>query len=328
MIRRILFAVSLAIALGGCAGESQDPERRPANGEFGGPVEAPGNKDQSACYIYPLYSVGSCEALIKRSSLTGSVKTDYTYPSSSDSRYRAPVNLIDLTKISLNAQITKNFRLSEFMATHKGRYGYFAEHVFGYLQGIRDRLAVPVRINSGYRSPGYNKKIGGARLSRHMYGDGVDLGGTSTSKLQSGCRAAGASYIQVYSDGHVHCDWRSRSLDDTFVPGAAGVTLSALEVSAMSEPEFAKMQEAIGGKPVIAMNGDAALGSKVEFSASIELQEDPGELLTEWIVVSPDGQGLEAEGSLLEVELAQRGQYQVRVRVGGYAESVYTLFVE
>jgi uncharacterized protein YcbK (DUF882 family) len=327
MFRRILFSVSLAIAISGCAGENQDPQRAPAQGEFGGPESTPGNKDQSACYIYPLYKVGDCSLLAKRSTFTGSVKTDYTYAASSDKRYHAPVYLIDLSKIDLSLQVTRNFRLSEFLSTAKGRYGYFAEHVFGYLQGIRESLGGPLRINSGYRSPGYNKKIGGAKLSRHMYGDGADLGGFSVSKLQSVCKSAGASYIQVYTDGHVHCDWRNRPLDDTFVPGVSSADLTPLAVSAMSEEEFVHLQEVIGGKPEITLLGQARAGNRVGLTAAIDLQEDPGDLYTEWIVTTPDGQVFNGEGVVLGVDLAQSGQYQVQVRVGGYAQGSYTIDV-
>ena len=117
MFRRILFSLSLAIAISGCAGANQDPRHASKHGELGGPESAPGNKDQSACYIYPSYKVGDCSLLVKRSSLTGNEKTEYTYASSSDRRYRPPVNLIDLEKIDLNSQITENFRLSEFLSS-------------------------------------------------------------------------------------------------------------------------------------------------------------------------------------------------------------------
>lgn len=327
MFRRIIFATALAIAVAGCAGENQDPERAPASGEFGGPETTPGNKDQTACYIYPLYKVGDCSLLVKRASFTGSAKADYTYAATSDKRYRAPVYLIDLTEIDLSLQVARNFRLSEFLSTSKGRYGYYAEHVFGYLQGIRDGLGGPLKINSGYRSPGYNKKIGGAKLSRHMYGDGADLGGFSVSKLQTACKNAGASYIQVYSDGHVHCDWRNRALDDTFIPGVSAADVTPMQISAMSMEEFVAMQESIGGKPEITLLGQVRAGNRVGLTAAIDIQEDPGDLYTEWIVTAPNGEVLTGEGVVLGVDLAQSGQYHVQVRVGGYAQGAYTIDV-
>jgi uncharacterized protein YcbK (DUF882 family) len=38
------------------------------------------------------------------------------------------------------------------------------------LQILRDFLNVPIKINSGYRSPAHNKKIGGVKNSIHLTG--------------------------------------------------------------------------------------------------------------------------------------------------------------
>ena len=43
------------------------------------------------------------------------------------------------------------------------------------LQIIRDEIDCPIRIISGYRSPEYNKKVGGARRSQHMLAKAADL---------------------------------------------------------------------------------------------------------------------------------------------------------
>ncbi|MBD2100837.1 D-Ala-D-Ala carboxypeptidase family metallohydrolase [Leptolyngbya sp. FACHB-261] len=44
------------------------------------------------------------------------------------------------------------------------------------LEEIRDYLGEkPVRVNSWYRDPANNKRVGGARDSRHLYGDAVDF---------------------------------------------------------------------------------------------------------------------------------------------------------
>lgn len=45
------------------------------------------------------------------------------------------------------------------------------------LEVIRTYLQVPIRITSGYRTPGYNKKVGGALFSQHCYGNAADLSG-------------------------------------------------------------------------------------------------------------------------------------------------------
>jgi hypothetical protein len=47
--------------------------------------------------------------------------------------------------------------------------------VFTHLQTIRNRFGRPITVTSGYRPPSINRAVGGARNSRHMYGDSVDF---------------------------------------------------------------------------------------------------------------------------------------------------------
>lgn len=43
------------------------------------------------------------------------------------------------------------------------------------LQIIRNRVNAPVKINSGYRSPEHNSKVGGVRTSQHLFGRAADI---------------------------------------------------------------------------------------------------------------------------------------------------------
>ena len=43
------------------------------------------------------------------------------------------------------------------------------------LQVLRDELGKPVRINSAYRTPKYNKKVGGASRSQHLLCKAADI---------------------------------------------------------------------------------------------------------------------------------------------------------
>ena len=45
----------------------------------------------------------------------------------------------------------------------------------GYLQILRDHLNKPIKINSAYRSPSHNAKIGGAKKSKHLLGIAADI---------------------------------------------------------------------------------------------------------------------------------------------------------
>jgi len=49
------------------------------------------------------------------------------------------------------------------------------KHVCTWLEVLRERSGGPVVINSGYRSPQLNRKIGGATNSNHLTGCAVDI---------------------------------------------------------------------------------------------------------------------------------------------------------
>ena len=76
-------------------------------------------------------------------------------------------------------QLTKNFKLAEF----KCRDGVLPEgelldnckELAENLQVLRDHIKKPIRIISGYRHPEYNKKIGGAKRSQHMFARAADI---------------------------------------------------------------------------------------------------------------------------------------------------------
>ena len=43
------------------------------------------------------------------------------------------------------------------------------------LQVLRDELKAPITINSGYRSPSHNARVGGAKRSQHLLGTASDI---------------------------------------------------------------------------------------------------------------------------------------------------------
>lgn len=76
-------------------------------------------------------------------------------------------------------KLTKNFSKSEF----DSKDGAEMPHeillnvikLAHSLQKLRDELDAPITINSGYRSPSHNKKVGGAVASRHLTGRAADI---------------------------------------------------------------------------------------------------------------------------------------------------------
>ena len=76
-------------------------------------------------------------------------------------------------------KLTKNFNSEEFAckdgtAVPKSLLPT-VQKLAENLQVLRDHIGKPISINSGYRTPTYNKKIGGAPLSQHVQAKAGDL---------------------------------------------------------------------------------------------------------------------------------------------------------
>lgn len=74
-----------------------------------------------------------------------------------------------------NTRISENFRISEFACHDGSDLIKIDTKLVVILESIREYFNKPVYINSGYRSPNYNKKIGGATKSYHMAGKAADI---------------------------------------------------------------------------------------------------------------------------------------------------------
>lgn len=87
----------------------------------------------------------------------------------------------------MEIKLTKNFTLDEMCKSRDARklrinnvpspkevarLKVLCEKV---LQPLRDYMGAPVIINSGYRSPELNKKVGGVRDSQHVKGEAADI---------------------------------------------------------------------------------------------------------------------------------------------------------
>lgn len=75
--------------------------------------------------------------------------------------------------------LTKNFSLEEFACRDGSEVpAELMTNVMklaNQLQILRDYLGEPIHVNSGYRSPSYNAKIGGAKNSQHMLAKAADI---------------------------------------------------------------------------------------------------------------------------------------------------------
>ncbi len=99
-------------------------------------------------------------------------------------------------------KLTKNFRLNEFdckdgTTTPADLLDNLKELAIN-LQVLRDELDRPIHIMSGYRTPEYNKRVGGAKKSQHVLAKAADIqvNGVSPIKVR-------ALLMQLIADGHI-----------------------------------------------------------------------------------------------------------------------------
>ena len=98
----------------------------------------------------------------------------------------------EIVQLNSQANLSEHFTLGEMTksSSHPEVYNIPSheaianlKRVCGWLEVLRDRSGGPVRINSGYRSPQLNRKIGGVATSNHLTGCAVDIRVTGMEQL-------------------------------------------------------------------------------------------------------------------------------------------------
>ena len=82
------------------------------------------------------------------------------------------------------------------------RLQYLADHT---LDAVRELWSRPITVNSGYRSPELNRRVGGATGSQHLKGEAADITtGTAAGNLQlvEMIRKSGISFDQLIDEKH------------------------------------------------------------------------------------------------------------------------------
>jgi hypothetical protein len=81
------------------------------------------------------------------------------------------------------------------------------------LQPIRDKIGVPIRISSGYRSVALNKRIGGSNNSQHTRGQAADIiaSGMTPHQLAKKIIELNITFDQLIWEGDwVHISFNAR----------------------------------------------------------------------------------------------------------------------
>ena len=89
-----------------------------------------------------------------------------------------------IVQLNNNAKLSEHFSLGEFTKSnsHPEVYNIPSHEAIAnlkrltkWLEVLRMRAGTPIRINSGYRSPQLNKRIGGVPTSNHLTGCAADI---------------------------------------------------------------------------------------------------------------------------------------------------------
>ena len=110
-------------------------------------------------------------------------------------------------------QLSENFNLQEFECTHPDhRHVQVDSELVEKLQELRERLGLPMIINSGYRCPERNEQVGGAKNSQHLFGKAADISlhnqEMDSQNIASLARSIGFNGIGLYNN-FIHLDVRS-----------------------------------------------------------------------------------------------------------------------
>ena len=112
-----------------------------------------------------------------------------------------------------NIKLSQNFKVSEFRCKDNSDVIFVAPKLVEILQAIRNHYGKAVNINSGYRTVTYNKKVGGATYSQHLYGTAADIRitGVKPKDLAAYVETLMPNYggIGIYSN-FVHVDVREK----------------------------------------------------------------------------------------------------------------------
>ena len=121
-------------------------------------------------------------------------------------------------KMDGGKKLSSNFTVKEFACKDGSDAVLVAPRLVMVLQSIRSHFGAAVTINSGYRTPQYNDKVGGAAQSQHCYGTAADITvkGATVAQVAAYARQIMPDWggVGIYAkQGFVHVDVRDVKAD-------------------------------------------------------------------------------------------------------------------
>lgn len=119
-----------------------------------------------------------------------------------------------ISKVGRDHWISPHFSIGEMACKDGSDEVLYSTELMSMLEKLRAYGGFTVHINSGYRSPSYNRKIGGASKSQHTKGTAADIVVKKDGKTVSGklvcclCQYLGFKGIGYISESAVHVDMR------------------------------------------------------------------------------------------------------------------------
>lgn len=119
-------------------------------------------------------------------------------------------------KMDKEKKLSEHFKVREFACRDGSDPILVAPRLVMVLQTIRDHFGKALVINSGYRTPQYNAKVGGAAQSQHCYGTAADIAikGVSPATVAAYARRLMPDWggVGIY-DSFTHIDVRETKAD-------------------------------------------------------------------------------------------------------------------
>lgn len=117
-------------------------------------------------------------------------------------------------------KLSTNFAVKEFACKDGSDAVLVAPRLVMVLQSLRSHFCAAVTINSGYRTPQYNAKVGGVTDSQHCYGTAADIvvRGKTPAQVAAYARQLMPDWggVGIYTkEGFTHIDVRESKADWT-----------------------------------------------------------------------------------------------------------------